>query len=322
MKLTNPSKLGEFSCRHWQKLTGSRCAYVLGDEQAQEPQEGEKTQDSTRLVRGRIFARLGNPSRTDHCRSNSARTLNRRAMWARVVAVALLACVIAGIGNDQIARFDAGSMFQSEPSLLLSVEDIDIFNIAKNHESFVPLVDIFHVSHFKIMRQHRRSEPFIGEIGSGSRSFVLGKQRFVQRQIKNVAITRLYEISGWRLTRIDNAHLDLPSGSPRLIDSALRYVRGGINVSPQLAFAASSRLRSEAHGGEPQHQSNDADQPFPAPYSEERDLRSVLVTMALLYGASATYLAGRRVGGGIIAGYAIFGLLLGFDPWSLLVPWL
>jgi hypothetical protein len=76
------------------------------------------------------------------------------------------------------------------------------------------------------------------------------------------------------------------------------------DIGPQLPLGVLVRASYEAEGSAPQHQ---------------RDYRSVLAAMLALLFATWIYLRGRTVTGWIIAAYAIFGLILRADLWSLAV---
>jgi hypothetical protein len=101
-----------------------------------------------------------------------------------------------------------------------------------------------------------------------------------------------------------------------------------IDVSPNLSFSDASSLRDglfgrrfslsyKADGGPPQHPSNDAEKPFAGLYAEKRELRSTISAMLCLLFASSW--RGWRFAGGLIAAYAIFGLLLRIDVWNLAI---
>ena len=91
-----------------------------------------------------------------------------------------------------------------------------------------------------------------------------------------------------------------------------------VQIGPQLTFSGFVRPANESRRSEPQHPSNNYQQPFARLHSKERDLRSVLLTLGMLWGASALYWRGWRVTGGALAAFALLGLLLA-DWWSLLM---
>lgn len=89
------------------------------------------------------------------------------------------------------------------------------------------------------------------------------------------------------------------------------------NVGPQLSFGGFVGTLHQASSSEPEHPSNNREQPFPRFDAKERDLRSVLLTFGLLWMASAAYWRGWPMTGGIIAAVGILSLML-TDLWGLL----
>jgi hypothetical protein len=94
------------------------------------------------------------------------------------------------------------------------------------------------------------------------------------------------------------------------------------DVSAQLPSGGFVGAFYQPDGSQPQHPSNNTKQPFSGPNSQDRDLRSVLATMAVLFAASIIYFRGWTAIASIMAGYGVFGLLLRIDIWSLVTKFL
>lgn len=91
------------------------------------------------------------------------------------------------------------------------------------------------------------------------------------------------------------------------------------NISSQLPLGSLITASNEADSGSPQHQRNDREQPFVRLDAEDRQFGSVLAATFTLLWATWVYLRGRFVLGWVVAAYAIFGLMLRLDLWSLAI---
>jgi hypothetical protein len=126
----------------------------------------------------------------------------------------------------------------------------------------------------------------------------------------------MLEFIGGRLTAVfyRNEYLN------RLVESKPRYAAlNRRDIGPQLPLGVLVRASYEAEGSAPQHQRDYRKHPLAGFNAENRDFRSVLAAMLALLFATWIYLRGRTVTGWIIAAYAIFGLILRADLWSLAV---
>ena len=91
----------------------------------------------------------------------------------------------------------------------------------------------------------------------------------------------------------------------------------GVDVGPKLALGSFIRASYETYGSRPQHEGDNRKQPFAR--LNPKDFRSVIAAMFTLLFATWIYLRGWTVLGWIVAAYAIFGLMLRLDLWSLAI---
>ena len=91
------------------------------------------------------------------------------------------------------------------------------------------------------------------------------------------------------------------------------------HVSPQLMFSSRVRASYETYGSTPKHQSDNREQPFAWLNSKDHEFRRVLAATFFLLSATWVYLRGWCITGWLMATYAIFGLMLKIDLWSLII---
>lgn len=111
-------------------------------------------------------------------------------------------------------------------------------------------------------------------------------------------------------------------GDARIVRRALE-VRDGAetfrkNESSQLLLSSLFRTSNQIDSGDPKHPRDNAEEPFTRLDSKNRNLSSLLTAVLALLLATVIYLGGWSVLGAVLAAYAIFGLPLRIDIWSLI----
>ena len=146
---------------------------------------------------------------------------------------------------------------------------------------------------------------------------VSGK-RLRERKVECYHIGLNTHVSRWSLPGILNHQKDgrLIAGK---IDRGLILFSPDAQISPQLPSAGCLRVSDKHLSGKPEQERYGKEQPIPELNSQYRDLRSGIASMFVLYIASEVFQLGWSVCGTLLAAYALFGLLLKIDLWSLIL---
>lgn len=234
-----------------------------------------------------------------------------RAVLARAaLAASVLVCVIA-----QSVRADTKALVSGHPIAVLGVDckearlvkGVAIFD-AGPYEETPPLVQ--HI--FDVLRLNHKTYVHMSiDAGSNDRCGPISKifrenKRFAAL-VLNLNTYPSSNIIGGRLPGIANCNAGKQAA---LLSRLLRLDGTGVNtqIGPQLPFGVSISAAYQSSGSEPKHPSNKNQQPLAG--FNTKDFRSVLLSLGLLWGASALYWRGWHIAASALAAIAIFGLLL------------
>lgn len=263
--------------------------------------------------------RAAAPARPARCRSD--RPANERCedpvLWRKrhklVCLVAVLACFesIFPIGNA------AGGERPSKTEEAVVSENVVVANEAKEKERRVSVIN----GPILILRQWQGHSDVSIEFASTGYS-TLGPSG----HLSNFNIPRRFiygsklksdqnpHVRGWRLPYVSKG-----DHNPRLLARLKIFDISpfDIDISAKLPLGSLIRTSYEADSSGPQHEGDNRQQPLTR--LDSKDFRSLIAAMFTLLFATWIYLRGWTVIGWTVAAYAIFGLLLRLDLWSLAV---